>query len=598
MVHPQRYALALAAVVLATAVAACGGGSSPQGTTADGAGSGAAITGAGAAAQKGGTLKVLAAADIDYLDPGQSYYVFGLMVSTAVNRQLYYYKPGDSQSPTPDLATGPPQISADGKTITVRLRHGVRYAPPVDREVAAADVKYAMERAFSANVPSGYALSYFKTIVGAPQRPGPIRSIAGIQAPDADTLVIRLTKPEAPLVSQALAMPITVPVPKEYAARFDRKTPTDYDQYVAFTGPYMVKHDLHTGLVTGRKPGRLIQLVRNPNWSRATGDVRPAYLDAIDIEEGNSDATVASRRVLQDTGMVQGDGAPPAAVIKQALSRYRDQILFVPAGSNRYVSMNTTIKPFDDVNVRKAVIAGFDRRAMQLTRGGASGGDIATHYLPPACPGFKESGAAKGTGADFLRNPNGDMALAASYLKKAGYPSGRYTGRQKLLMVAANADPGKASAEVAAQQFRKLGFQIEFRTAPQDTLYTRFCGVPKQRIAICPNVGFAKDFLDPQSILDPTFNGENIVPAGNVNWPQLDDKALNAKMDAAARIKPGAARNRAWGAIDKQVTEQEAAAVPWLWDKQPLIASKDVRAVANAYQTTWDLSFSALKGGS
>jgi peptide/nickel transport system substrate-binding protein len=284
-------------------------------------------------------------------------------------------------------------------------------------------------------------------------------------------------------------------------------------------------------------------------------------------------------------------------VIKQALTRYRDQILFVPAGSNRYVSMNTTIEPFDDVNVRKAVIAGFDRRAMQLTRGGASAGDIATHFLPPDFPGFTEAGAAKGTGADFLRNPNGDMALAASYLKKAGYPTGRYTGKEKFLMVAANADPGKASAEVAAQQFRKLGFQIEFRTAPQDTLYTRFCGVPQQRIAICPNVGFAKDFLDPQSILDPTFNGENIVPAGNVNWPQLDDPALNAKMDAAARIKPGAARNRAWGDIDEQVTER-AAAVPWLWDKQPLIASKDVRAVANAYQTTWDLSFSALKGGS
>ena len=393
-------------------------------------------------------------------------------------------------------------------------------------------------------------------------------------------------------------MPITVPVPKEYAAKFDRKTPTDYDQYVAFTGPYMVKHDLKTGLVTGRKPGRLIELVRNPNWSRGTGDVRPAYLDAIDIQEGNSDATVASRRVLQGSGLVQGDGAPPAAVIKQALTRYRDQILFVPAGSNRYVSMNTTIKPFDDVNVRKAVIAGFDRRAMQLTRGGASAGDIATHFLPPDFPGFTESGAAKGPGADFLRNPNGDMALAASYFKKAGYPSGRYTGKEKFLMVASNADPGKASAEVAAQQFRKLGFQIEFRTAPQDTLYTRFCGVPEQRIAICPNVGFAKDFLDPQSILDPTFNGENIVPAGNVNWPQLDDPALNAKMDAAARIKPGTARNRAWGEIDRQVTEQQAAAVPWLWDKQPLIASKDVRAVANAYQTTWDLSFSALKGGS
>src|SRR4051794_23764043 len=101
MVHPERYALALTAVVLTTAVAACGSGSSSQGTTGSGAGAGAAITGAGAAAQRGGKLPVLAAADIDSLAPGQSYYVFGLMVSPAVNRQLYYYKPGDSRSATP-----------------------------------------------------------------------------------------------------------------------------------------------------------------------------------------------------------------------------------------------------------------------------------------------------------------------------------------------------------------------------------------------------------------------------------------------------------------------------------------------------------------
>ena len=45
--------------------------------------------------------------------------------------------------------------------------------------------------------------------------------------------------------------------------------------------------------------------------------------------------------------------------------------------------MNTTIKPFDDINVRKAVIAGFDRNALLLTRGGKLVGDIAD-ALPPA----------------------------------------------------------------------------------------------------------------------------------------------------------------------------------------------------------------------
>ena len=37
-------------------------------------------------------------------------------------------------------------------------------------------------------------------------------------------------------VAAALVMPITVPVPKEYAEKFDRKSPTDYDQYTVFTG--------------------------------------------------------------------------------------------------------------------------------------------------------------------------------------------------------------------------------------------------------------------------------------------------------------------------------------------------------------------------
>ncbi len=45
------------------------------------------------------------------------------------------------------------QISEDKKEITVKLKTGIKYAPPVDREVKSEDVKYAIERAFSANVP-------------------------------------------------------------------------------------------------------------------------------------------------------------------------------------------------------------------------------------------------------------------------------------------------------------------------------------------------------------------------------------------------------------------------------------------------------------
>ena len=232
---------ALVALTLAAGVAACGSsdtGSGDRGTSGQAAGGLGEKPGAG---KKGGTLTVLAAGDVDYVDPGQVYYAFGYMVHYAVNRTLYSYGPGDNEKPRADLAVGEPQVSADKKTVTIKLRPGVHYAPPVNREVRAGDVKYAFERAFSAHVPSSYAGIYFKDIEGAPVTPGAIKDIPGIQTPDDHTIVFKLTKPSAALLVQAIAMPISTPVPPEYARKFDAKTPSTYDQYVAFSGPVHVQ---------------------------------------------------------------------------------------------------------------------------------------------------------------------------------------------------------------------------------------------------------------------------------------------------------------------------------------------------------------------
>ena len=191
-------------------------------------------------------------------------------------------------------------------------------------------------------------------------------------------------------------MPITTPVPEEYASKFDKSTPSKYDQYVAFTGPYMVKNDPKTGKVTGRVPGKSITIVRNPNWDKAT-DYRPAYLDGINIQEGNEDLATAARRALTGSHTVCCDaGAPPAQVLKQAVqSSAKGQVLFVPSGGTRYIAFNTTVKPFDNINIRKAIIATSDRNALRLTRGGKILGDIANGFIPPGIPGFDEAGGLK-----------------------------------------------------------------------------------------------------------------------------------------------------------------------------------------------------------
>jgi peptide/nickel transport system substrate-binding protein len=591
---------------LALFVAACG--SSNNGSNTSGGGGGSSTSGNDTqikAGKPGGTLTYLAASDVDYVDPGQDYYTFGYMVQYAVNRTLYSFKPDNSVKPVPDLATGEPEISSDNKTITVHIKPGIKYAPPVNRVVKTADIKYAIERAFSKEVPSGYAGAYFSSIVGTPAKAnsGDIKPISGIETPDDTTLILKLKTASAPLVSQALVMPITVPVPEEYAKKFDSTTPSKYDQYVAFTGPYMIRNDPKTGKLTGRVPGKSIDIVRNPNWDKST-DYRPAYLDEIKIEEGNDDLATAARRAINGSDSVCCDaGSPPAPVLKQVVQKQKDQVQFVPSGGTRYIAFDNKVKPFDNINVRKAIIAASDRNALRLTRGGAILGDIATGWIPPGIPGFDEAGGLKqNDDLDYLKNPSGDPAVSKKYMLAAKQqdPSlpidanGRWTGTDKVLTITGNADPAKKTGEVFQNQMEQLGFKMNLRLVPADTLYTKFCGVPSQNVAICPSVGWFRDFADAQSMLDATFNGDNILQQGNVNWPELDVPAINAAMKAASVTPIGPARNQAWAKIDHMIAEQ-APAVPYLWDNIAAVQSKDVVGVVNGYYTTHDLNYTSIR---
>ena len=135
--------------------------------------------------QKGGSVTALSAGDVDYMDPGQQYYTFGYQVGYSVQRALYYFSPKDSSKQIPDIADGEPTIAADGKSMTIKIKPGVKFSPPVNRAVKCDDIKYAFERAFSENVPNAYATQYFGDIVGAPSKPTKgIQDISGITCPD------------------------------------------------------------------------------------------------------------------------------------------------------------------------------------------------------------------------------------------------------------------------------------------------------------------------------------------------------------------------------------------------------------------------------
>jgi peptide/nickel transport system substrate-binding protein len=118
--------------------------------------------------------------------------------------------------------------------------------------------------------------------------------------------------------------------------------------------------------------------------------------------------------------------------------------------------------------------------------------------------------------------------------------------------------------------------------------------VPKTEPEVCPSVGWLKDFPDAQTMLDPTFNGENILDANNSNWPELDVKSLNEQMDKAKLLTDPAERAKAWAEVDKGIVAQ-APGIPYVWDYEQVVGSKNVNVVQNLYSTLADLNYTSLK---
>jgi peptide/nickel transport system substrate-binding protein len=195
---------------------------------------------------------------------------------------------------------------------------------------------------------------------------------------------------------------------------------------------------------------------------------------------------------------------------------------------------------------------------------------------------------------DWMAKPEGDRALSAEYFKKAGMASGKYEGSEKVLIVGDNAEPDKSISQITEQQLNEMGFETTLRLVTRDTMFTKFCNVPDSEVHVCPSVGWLQDFSDPQTMLDATFSGDNIIPSQNSNWPELDVPEVNKKITDAKLVTDPAERAQAWADVNHDIMAQ-APSIPYMWDYQSIAASPNVRGVQNGYSTTWDWNFTSIR---
>jgi peptide/nickel transport system substrate-binding protein len=607
--------VAMATGLLAVGVAACGGSSSSSSSGGGSSSSASATTQTiplkpgedpthqSLSGKKGGTLTVYSSEDFEHLDPGESYFTNDYGVDTPTQRALFAYLPNTADTVSPDMATTIPTtsnggITDGGKTVTVHIRQGVHFSPPVNREVTSADVAYAIERGANPNVANPYFGAYLGASAPAPlvgatanYKGGPI---PGIQTPNKFTIVFHTTKPSGSFLVSALSLPLSAAVPESFAGPMDKQSPTTYGtKSLVATGPYMIKSNaqgVFQGI--GYQTGKSLTLVRNPNWNPKT-DFRPAYLNQVNFNIGG-DATVIGQQVLKGTNAVQFD-TPAQSIVKLAYESYPAQITFTTGSGDHYVSLNNSAGPFKNVNLRRAVWAGLDRAAIIKARGGSLVAEAATHFIYPGVSGFDQAGGYPGPQTDFNANVNGNMTVATKYMKAAGYPSGKYTGNATVQIVGANNGNDPAIMQIVNSDMTALGFKTHVSAVDQSVVYAKYCGVPKQEIDACPTVGWVRDFADPLTVLYVPFYGPAITPTNNSNWGQVNDSAINSAMNKAALVTDPTARAQAWANIDKTLVDQ-AVAIPEDFDNQPNIEAKNIAGVNALWNVgTWDLDYTSIK---
>ena len=531
----------------------------------------------------GGALNVISAEGWEHLDPGASYFQIDYLVVYATQTPLYTFTP-TSDTPRPLLASGMPVVSDAGKTVTVHIKPGWKFS--TGATVTSKDVEWAFMRMFNSNVQNGYASGYFP-IVGANPAATSDKPISGISTPNATTIVFHLTKPFGPTMVDALTLPGTSAIPYGSTAKADKSSPSTWDSNPmtqVFSGPYEIK---------SYSAGRSLTLVRNPNWNRQLDGVRPAYSDQI-VWNAGADATVAARQTLDSTNLLMADRRRRQYSSRRTRRRrpnYRS-----PRLASYYAALNTQAPPFNNVNLRKAVIAAQNRSAYLLARGGQLVGQVMTHFIYPEVPGYQQAGGAAGFGEDYLAHPTGDMTVACKYMKLAGYPTCKYTGGYgqygSVLIVGSNAAPGPQEMQVVQTGLNALGFKTTIKAVPQQTMYSKFCGYVKAHVNVCPTAGWIEDFPDPYAAMFVPFSGEAIIPINNSNWSVLNDPAVNKAIDSAAAISDRTARYQAFANVDKMIVN-DAPAVPEVWSDNALVEGSKVHGVLDPWNDDWNLSFSS-----
>ncbi|UFW81782.1 ABC transporter substrate-binding protein [Rhizobium sp. SU303] len=473
--------------------------------------------------KQGGDIVVTYKDDITTLDPAIGYdWVNWSMIKSLYSR-LMDYAPG-TPNPVPSLAESF-TVSPDGLTYTFKLHKGVKFSN--GREVVASDVKYSIERAVDPKT-QGPGAGFFGAIKGfEDETGGKTTTLSGIETPDDSTVIFNLSRPDATFL-HVLAINFASVVPKEAV----EAAAGDFGKKPVGSGTFILK-DWTIGQ----------QLVFERNKDYFVKGV--PYIDSFKVEVGQ-EPLVALLRLQKGEVDIAGDGIPPAKFLE--IKNSADGAQLIVDGEQLhtgYITLNTKVKPFDNVKVRQALNMAINKdRITRILNGRAT---PANQPLPPLMPGYDKAF----TGYAY------DVAKAKALLAEAGYPDGFET-----VLYSTNTDPQPRIAQAIQQDLAAVGVKAEVRALAQANVIAAGGTEGEAPMIWSGGMAWIADFPDPSNFYGPILGCAGAVPGGwNWSWycnADLDKRAVAA--DSMSDPAKAAERTVAWGKIFTDIM----ADAPWI----------------------------------
>lgn len=504
---PMRSFLAASALAGVLAVGGCG--------SSDGGSSGSG--------KSGGSITIAQSSQPDALDPALAYTSNSWEPLWVVYTPPLTYRHAEGEKGTqliPGVAEAMPEISADGKTYSFKVRKGLKYSDGT--AVKASDFEHTVKRVL--NLESG-GTYLFQGIEGATEYLEAGKAdgdISGIETDDATREVtVKLTAPDGTF-SNVLATSFAGMVPSTTPFENQSNDPPPG------VGPYEITRSV---------PNREFVLEQVKGFD--IPDVPKGNLETITTKIVKSPARQAQDVIRGDLDYMQDP--PPTDLAADIRARYSDRYKEWTTLSTYYFFLNQSIAPFDDERVREAVNVALDSRALARIFGGR---------LRPTCSLVPETIPGH---ADFencpFGDPNapGDVEKAKDLVEEAGAEGEQVT-------VYTNTDSNRVEiGEYYTDLLNRIGLDAELRTV-DGAVYFNTIGKASTK-AQTGFINWLADFPHPASFMQQ-IDGSAIQPTNNPNPGYVRDEEIDKGIAELVQETDLQAVADRWAELDRKAVEE------------------------------------------